>query len=184
MTTFEDLKSQWENQPQESTPNNGSELIVQKINTIKGKQRIMNLVLLSTIGILTSFFFYIEAYKYGLVSFALVLMISSLLVRIVIEYISLKRLKQIKITTNVTVFNKNMIAYYKNRVRTHYVSTPIIILLYSVGFIILLPSFKKSLSSGFYNYIICSALIILIVMLFYIRKQIKKELSVLKEISS
>ncbi len=184
MTTFEDLKSQWENQPQENTPNNGSELIVQKINTIKRKQRITNVVLLVTIGILTSFFFYIEAYKYGLVSFALVLMISSLLVRIFIEYISLKKLKQINITTNAAVFNKSMIAYYKNRMRTHYVSTPIIILLYSVGFILLLPSFKKSLSVGFYNYIICSAIIILIIMIFYFRQQIKKELSVLKGIHS
>jgi hypothetical protein len=113
MTTFEDLKSQWENQTQKNTPNNGSELIVQKINTIKRKQRIINLVLFVTIGILTSFFFYIEAYKFGLVSFALILMISSLFVRILIEYISLKKLKQINITTNVAVFDKNMIAYYK-----------------------------------------------------------------------
>jgi hypothetical protein len=113
MTTFEDLKSQWENQPQKNTPNNGSELIVQKINTIKRKQRIINLVLFVTIGILTSFFFYIEAYKFGLVSFALILMISSLFVRILIEYISLKKLKQINITTNVAVFDKNIIAYYK-----------------------------------------------------------------------
>jgi hypothetical protein len=184
MITFEDLKSQWKNQQQENTPNNGSELIVKKIDTIKRKQRITNVVLLSTIGILTSFFFYVDAYKYGLVSFALVLMISSLLVRIFIEYISLKKLKHINITTNAAVFNINMITYYKNRIRTHYVSTPIIILLYSVGFIILLPFFKKSLSAGFYNYIICSAIIILIIMVFYIRKQIKKELSVLKGMSS
>ena len=184
MTTFEDLKSQWENQPQENTPNNGSELIVQKINTIKRKQRITNSVLCVTIGILISFFFYIEAYKFGIVSFALILMISSLFVRILIEYISLKKLKQINITTNAAVFNENMIAYYKNRIRTHYVSTPIIILLYSVGFIILLPSFKKSLSVGFYNYIIGSAIIILIIMVIYIRKQTKKELSVLKGISN
>lgn len=184
MTTFEDLKSQWENQPQENTPNNGSELIVKKINRIKRKQGITNIVLLITTGILISFFFYIEAYKYKVVSFGLLLMISSLGVRIFIEYFSLKKLKQINITTNAVVFNKNMTAYYKKRIRTHYVSTPIIILLYSVGFIILLPSFKKSLSAGFYNYIICSALIILIIMVLYIRKQINEELSVLKGVSS
>jgi hypothetical protein len=55
---------------------------------------------------------------------------------------------------------------------------------YCIGFIILLPSFKKSLLVGFYNYIICSAIILLVIMLLYIRRQIKKELSVLKGISN
>ncbi|MDP5081893.1 MAG: hypothetical protein NWP87_04490 [Winogradskyella sp.] len=183
MTTFEDLKSQWENQPQEKTPNKGSELIVKKMTHIKRGQRITNVVLLLTIGVLIAFFFYIQAYSIGLLSLGLFLMISSLGVRVYIEYVSLKQLKQVKVTTNSNVFKTNMIAYYKKRLRTHYVSTPIILILYSIGFIILLPFFKESLSSFFYNNFVFYGIVILIVMIFYIRNEIKKELSILKDLS-
>ncbi|WP_204344439.1 hypothetical protein [Psychroserpens algicola] len=180
MTTFEDLKSQWENQPQQNTPDEGSKLIVSKMNGLRKKQAITNRVLWITVVILIGFFFYVEAFNNRTVTLALLLMISSLLVRIFIEYFSIKKLKGIDITKNSTAFRTNIITYYKSRIRTHYITTPIIIILYSLGFILLLPTFKKELSEGFYTYIICSAVIILIVMGFFIRNQIKKELSILK----
>ncbi|MEM5565593.1 hypothetical protein WNY78_10780 [Psychroserpens sp. AS72] len=180
MTTFEELKSDWDNQPKQNPPRGGSELIVQKINGLKRKQWITNIVLLITVLILIGFFFYVEAYNNTTVTFALFLMVSSLLVRIIIEYFSIKKLQEIDVTVNSSVFNDNIIAYYKKRIRTHYIITPIIIILYSLGFILLLPSFKKYLSEGFYTYIIFSAIIILIIMVLFFRKQIKKELSIVK----
>jgi len=180
MTTFEDLKSQWENQPEQNTPSKGSELIVQKMNNIKRKQGISNIVLLVTVLILVAFFIYIEAYNNTTVTLALLLMISSLLVRIIIEFFSIRKLKTIDITKSSTDFKTNIVAYYKNRIITHYIMTPVIILLYSIGFIILLPFFKKYLSEGFYTYILVSAIVVLFVMVFFIRKQIKKELLILK----
>ena len=182
MTTFKDLKSQWENQPEHHIPKDGSELIVQKMNTIKRKQGITNNVLFVTILILVGFFLYIEAYKNTTVTLALLLMMGSLLVRIFVEYLSIQKLKAIDVTKNSSVFNEDMIVYYKRRIRTHYITTPIIMILYSIGFIILMPFFKESLSSGFYTYICMSAIIVLVVMVFFIGKQIKKELSILRGI--
>jgi hypothetical protein len=111
-----------------------------------------------------------------IVSIALLLMISSLLVRIGIEYFSIKRLKAINQNLDFNIFKERMIRYYKNRVNTHYIVTPIIIALYTLGFIILLPFFKLALSNFFYSYIVLSAIIILVIGVFLIGKQIQKEL--------
>ncbi|WP_298901063.1 hypothetical protein [uncultured Psychroserpens sp.] len=184
MTTFKDLKSQWEKQPEQNTPKDGPELIVQKMNILKRKQGIANFVLLTTVLVLIGFFFYIEAHNNATVTLALLLMISALLIRVIIEFFSIKKLKEIDITENSSVFSSNMISYYKKRIRTHYIVTPIIIILYCAGFIMLLPSFKDNLSSGFYIYIKSSAIVVLLLMVLFIRKQIKKELIILKGLSN
>ena len=184
MKTFEDLKSQWEEQPQPKIPHDGSKIIMQKINAIQNKQRITNGVLLTTTMVLIGFFFYINAYSHLIVSLGLSLMIGSLIVRILIEYLSIKALKRMDFTKNAVAFRTHMISYYKKRLNTHYIATPIILTLYAIGFIILLPSFKESLSKGFYTYIIVSAIAILIIMIFFIGKQIQKELRSLKQIKN
>ncbi|WP_299332666.1 hypothetical protein [uncultured Psychroserpens sp.] len=182
MTTFEDLKSQWEEQPQDSIPDNGFEIIAKKVNTLKTKQRIANIVLILTVIILIGFFIYVKAHNELLVTFALLLMIGSLLTRVLFEYLSIKKLKQIDVTKNTSSFVESMKVYYKSRIRTHYILTPIIIICYSLGFILLLPYFKKYLSEGFYNYIVFSSIVILLILIVFIRKQILAELAILKGI--
>ena len=76
-----------------------------------------------------------------------------------------------------------MVGYYKRRIKTHYIITPIILIFYIVGFVILLPFFRESLSSGFYTYIKVSAIVLLFGLGFLIKKQVQKELNILKEIS-
>lgn len=182
MKKFEDLKFQWENQPDIETPKDGAKLIVKRVNSIKKKQRITNIILGITTVILISFFFYISAYNNLIVAAALLLMVSSLLIRMIIEYISMHKLKQINRTVGVVDFKKNLVDYYKKRINTHYVITPIIVILYIIGFLILLPFFKENLSSGFYTYILVSSVVVLIVLGLFIRKQIQKELLILKDL--
>lgn len=184
MKTFEDLKSQWEKQPEFITPNNGSKLIIEKVTFIKRKQRIANIVLTITSIILIGFFFYIKAYNNRLVTMALVLMIGSVWARICIEFLSIRKLKEINITNTASEFKQKIIIYYKSRIKIHYILTPIIIALYALGFIILLPFFKESLSSGFFTYIQVSSVVVLIVLGLFIRKQVQKELFVLKELQA
>ncbi|AXT18543.1 hypothetical protein D7030_07150 [Flavobacteriaceae bacterium AU392] len=182
MTAFKDLKSQWDSQPKIEVPKNGLKQIIEKVVFVKNKQRITNIVLGTTIVVLCIFFFYITAYNNTLVSIALLLMIGALIIRICVERFSIKLLKQLDITIDSTMFRHKMIDYYKKRVKIHYILTPILILMYIIGFILLLPFFKEALSIGFYNYIKISGLIILIILSFFIRKQILKELLVLKEL--
>ncbi|MFK7781174.1 hypothetical protein [Psychroserpens sp.] len=184
MTEFNDLKSQWTQQPKTEAPNNGSKDIIKRISFLKKKQQIANIVLSITVLILVVFFFYINAYSHALVSFALFLMISVLLVRIILEYLSMSKLNKLDVTTNVTSFKQDITKYYKNRLKTHYIFTPIILILYIVGFIILMPFFKDNLSHGFYIYISISGIFVLLILGFFIGIQIKKELEILQQIKN
>lgn len=183
MKDFENLKSQWESQPEMEAPNNGVKLIIEKMTRIKNKQRITNVVLSITVLVLIGFFFYISAYSNFIVTSALILMAGSLLIRVFTENLSIRKLKRINVTTDAVTFKNKISEYYKKRIQTHYILTPIIILFYSIGFVILLPYFKEALSSWFYTYIQVSAIVVLIVLGFFIRKQILKELEILKGLS-
>ncbi len=180
MEAFEDLKSQWDNQSHPKAPEDGSKQIVEKMNAIRKKQRITNFVLGSTIVVLAAFFIYISAYKFQTVMMGLLLMIGMLVIRIGLEIHSIRTLKKMNIAQDSKSFKNQMIHYYTNRKKVHFVFTPIIILLYCIGFAILLPSFKVSMSSGFYSDILISAVVSLILLSIFIFKQIRKELSVLK----
>lgn len=183
MKAFDDLKSQWKDQPLPETPKNGSKAVLEKISFLRRKQRITNGVLIATILILTGFFFYINAYKNRVVTLGLILMIGTLIIRVSIEYFSIRKLKQLDVKKDAITFKKDMISYYNARIKTHYIATPVIILFYAFGFYILLPSFKQSLSKGFYTYIVVSALVILFIMVFFIGREIRKELNIIKQIA-
>ena len=184
MKSFEEIKSQWASQESQIAPVNGPEIIMKKVSVVKKKQQLTNVILVITVLVLIVFFIYIAAYTNLLVTTALLLMILSLVSRIGLELISIKMLNNLNVSTSAGEFKQNMIIYYKKRARTHFIWTPLIIVLYSIGFILLLPSFKANLSAGFYNYIIVSSILLLLFfgLLFY--TQIKKELRILKELKS
>ncbi|NMH89285.1 hypothetical protein [Flavivirga algicola] len=184
MTTFENLKSQWDNQPELKTPDNGSKMIIEKVTFLKRKQRITNFVLTITAIILLGFFFYIAAYNNTKVSMALLLMFGAVLARIIVEKLSIRKLYKLDVTANNMTFRQKVVYYYKSRITTHYVITPILIILYITGFMILMPYFKQGLSTGFYTYIQVSGFMTLFVLVLLIGKQIAKEMKILKGLSS
>tara|TARA_R110000868_G_scaffold99858_3_gene274673 strand:+ start:1612 stop:2166 length:555 start_codon:yes stop_codon:yes gene_type:complete len=184
MKSFDEIQSQWNSQKRQVPAENGHELIIRKVNTIKKKQTLTNVILVITVIVLIFFFIYISAYNDLLVTFSLLLMIISLATRVALEMRSIKMLNNLNVSTTVENFKIRMINYYKKRVNTHLIWTPIIILLYSIGFILLLPAFKANLSSGFYNYIIVSALVMLLLLGMLIFTQIRKELAILRELKS
>lgn len=184
MKSFDEIKSQWNSQKNQVPPENGHEIIIRRVNDIKKRQKLTNVILTITVLVLITFFIYITAYNNWLVTASLLLMILSLATRIAFEIRSIKMLNNLNVNNTVENFKKSMINYYKTRVRTHLIWTPLIIVLYSTGFILLLPSFKANLSTGFYNYIIVSSILVLVFLGALIFTQIKKELSILKELKS
>jgi len=184
MAEFDTLKSQWEKQPQPNAPIDGAKQIVEKIERIASKQRITNFVLAATGIVLIFFFFYISAFKYQTVMFGLILMIAALAVRIVIEILSIRSLRHFDVAADATKFKKNLSKYYKNRKKVHVVLTPIIGLVYCLGFIMLLPSFKANLPIGMYHYILISAVILLLVLGWLIAVQTRNELRMLRTLNS
>jgi len=182
MKEFEDIRIKWQNQANKQAPNNGAKKVIEKTRRLKSGQRLTSIILSITVAILVIFFFYVKAYSMQAMTIGLGIMILSVIVRILMELLSLRQLKQIKYDLSLGKFKEEMIAYYKVRLRTHYIFTPIILVLYVIGFVILMPLFKSALSTGFYTYIKVSGLIVLVVGAYLIFMQIKKELFVLRSL--
>ncbi len=182
MTAFEDLKSQWGNQSQAEIPKDGAKQILKKIAFVQKKQGITNIVLALTGVVLIAFFFYVSAYKSHPVMIGLLLMIGALVLRMGLEFSSIRTLKNMDVSTIPERFKQQMIGYYKGRAKVHFIATPLIILIYCIGFVMLLPAFKENLSSGFYNYIIISSIVVLLVLCLFIAREVMKELRILKEL--
>lgn len=184
MTEFEELKSQWKNQYQPEVPNDGAKQVMEKIKAIRNEQRITNIILAITGIVLIVFFFYISAYKFQSVMLGLLLMIGALVIRIGIEFFSIRRLKSFNVSAAANNFKQQLTKYYKNRVKVHFLLTPLIIIQYCVGFVMLLPSFKSNLSGGFYTYIVISSIVLLLVLGLLVAKQIRNELRMLRDLNS
>jgi len=184
MKDFEKLKSKWNAQTEQPAPIEGANSIIKKVAGIKAKQKITNIVLGTTMAILIGFAFYISAFNTTKAIVALLLMVGILLVRIVVEMASISKLNQLNPAQDSENYKSKLIKYYEKRKKVHFILTPLLIIIYCVGFVMLMPYFKSSLSAGFYTYIQISSVILLFVLGSFIYYQIKKELVILKELSS
>lgn len=179
---FDNLKSEWDNQPLKRAPERGSEIIREKVNAIKSKQKFTNIILVITALVLGGFFIYISAYREPIVMLALIMMIMAIVTRIIIELLSRQNLRKLSVANNMESFKSDLTLYYIRRKKVHYIITPLLITIYIVGFVLLLPYFKASLSGGFYTYIKVSSIVVLFVLCVFIYQQIKKELSMLNQL--
>ena len=136
------------------------------------------------VSILIYFFLWVNALTNTNLSIGLFLMISSMLFRIVLEYFSLRKFNNINPSLNFLDFKTQVAQFYKTRKRIHKVYTPIVYLLYCIGFSILIPIFKASLSTGFFIYIVCSGFGFLSIFVFFLFKKIKEELKLIEYLDS
>lgn len=181
MSNFDTIKQQWieRETPQPSDIEFNS--ILDKTKNLRKKQQIGQLVLGLSSVILIVFFFYISAYKNTKVLLGLGIMISSLLIRISLEFFSMIKKEKLPANTDMKTYTQSLIGFYKRRRYLHFIVTPILFASYILGFIMLLPSFKQEFSSGFYTYIVISSWFIFLALAILIGFQIRKELRVLKE---
>lgn len=184
MNNFEELASNWKNQPEIKPTEKGFHEVLNGLRKIKNEQRITNAILSSTVVILVGFFFYISGYSSQQVISGISIMVGSLLVRIFLEILSIRKLRKMNALANRTDFRKDLIGYYKMRKWVHFLWAPLIILVYVAGFLILLPLFKANLSHGFYTYIIVSSIVVLVFLSFFIAKQVKTEMSNLRRLQN
>lgn len=182
MNNFEELQSKWKNQPEIQATEEGFQTLLNGLKKIKNKQRITNLVLGSTIIILIGFFFYISGYRDQRVIYGISLMIGSLLIRIILELLSIRSLARMNMLSQRNDFRSSLIIYYRKRKYIHFLWTPITIGCYVLGFLTLLPLFKVNLSAGFYTYIITSSIVLLVFFSGFIAKQIYREMKELKRL--
>ena len=184
MEEFEKIKQHWKEQTITAPSQQDFKNLKQRISQVATKQKISNIVLLATAGVLVYFFYHIGAMAVTKVALALAAMIGVLLLRVGVELFSINTLKKISATLDFSSFNSKLQDYYKKRIGVHLIVTPIAVLIYCFSFWTLLPSFKASLSEGFYQYIIVSSIVVLVVLGTLIFTQAFKELQILKSLKS
>ncbi|WP_430410816.1 hypothetical protein [Kordia sp.] len=178
---FKDIENTWQQHTtSEATTLPDFEPAKQQLNYLRKKQQLTQLILGSTIAILIAFFFYIAAYKYSGPLIGMSLLIGVVLVRVFIEIRSQQKLKKINVLLSFVAFKAQLIAYYKKRKTLAFRIIPALLIIYNIGFAIMTYYFYQYLSRGFFYYIVISYIVSFIILFIFIRKQVLKELQILK----
>ncbi len=186
MNEFEELKDVWS--AQEGAPESiTSKKLVEKsqatYENLKSEQRwTIGILVITTIGLI-AFLAYVTTFNVTQPIIGVSLMVAAILVRILLEKSSNRKLREITEEQSLTTYTHQLKQYYTKRKRIHFGLTPVILLTYAFGFYLLLPSFKVSLSKGFYTYIIVSGVILLFGFSYLFYRLAKKEMDTLTFLS-
>jgi hypothetical protein len=180
MKNFEEISEQWMSQKPQTAVSLNS--IYKKVAHVKNKNIIAIAVLVLTAMVLIGYFSYYMFYASAVFNLGLLLMISSVSIRIALEVVSIIRLDRVPEHTNVKAYYERLKKYYKARIAVHKIWTPILLVGYWAGFVLLIPTFKENLSSFWYYYVTYSSIPIALIMILFIRYHIRKEQRVLEKV--
>ena len=182
MKTFENLQDIWNQQNDLNTNKTASELI-KKSEEHRKKIKLNHIATLIIIGfttlILLCYFIWLGIYSVSIFTIGLGLMISSMILRIILELISIKKFNTINIETSLLEYSKNATSFYTWRKGIHFIATPIIYIIYTIGFSLLIPTFQEQFSTPFFIYLLISGYGFLIVFAFFLNKKLKNEMKIL-----
>lgn len=182
MNAFNELQQAW-NQQHTTTPPPAPDALLKKARqyrrTIKLKHRWAMGILSALVVLLVAYFGYAAGFKVSRASAGLLCMIFSIVLRVVLEYISYASFNRIDAGSSFKEYTAQITRFYARRKLIHYIFTPIILLVYVLGFMLLLPVFKRGLSAGFYTYVVVSGIVVLVFFTWFIFKQVKKEMQLL-----
>jgi hypothetical protein len=179
METFEDLKNIWNRQPDPHAGLDTVELIgkaEQYAKTIKVKHWWTISILAITVLVLAGWFSSVASFTISQAFAGFSLMVFSLMFRVLMEYVSFRKFEKNRMDAAHNEYALKMIGFYKWRMNVHRVCTPVSLMAYAVGFVLLLPDFKKVFSHGFYVYIIVSGSVFFVVFSWMIYKEARKEI--------
>ncbi|MFN5168822.1 MAG: hypothetical protein ACK5DD_04305 [Cyclobacteriaceae bacterium] len=183
METFDELQTIWSKQPNSIVNTSAAELMergkahIKKVRTGHwGTITIISVLIIVLIG----YFVGMKSYRMNGLTTGLTLMIVVMIVRVVLEWMSVNRFRSIKAENSLTEFSAGMQGYYAWRKRIHTVFIPIIYILYVIGFTLLLPAFKENLSRGMYLYCMISGYGFLTLFALFMVRILKKEMKLLE----
>ena len=91
------------------------------------------------------------------------------------------QLGRINFTLSLKQYAKQFTSFYIFRKWVNFLITPLTMLLYTLGFICLLPALKGALSEGFYLYILISGSLFLIGFSVFLIWNIRREMKILNQ---
>lgn len=182
MKDFNDLQALWQNQ--NTTPSDSAEKLIglardQKAKSIR-KHRSAILVLSITSLILISIWAFTPFSNP--VGYGLTIMISALIIRVLLETYSYKKMRNIDITVVSSKYHQQIKAYFKLRKQLMTSVTAITVILYIFGFVIMLPTFKQTLPTWFYWYIITFLIVGIPLGSYFLIRQARNEIRDLKRV--
>ncbi len=182
MTPFNELQQLWNQQENPGAPRPSNEIILQAKKhaaQVNNKHRFTIAILALTLVLLLWYAIAVGASSNRFAT-GIILMLLALLLRLVAEYVSYRNFRRIDITINFTRYTLQMQQFFTRRKMIHFILTPITLLMYSGGFLLLLPIFRQLFSNAFYVYIIVSGTLFLGVFTLMIYRQAVKELQWLR----
>ncbi|MBP1840664.1 hypothetical protein [Formosa algae] len=139
-------------------------------------------ILLTTLIVISLFFYFVAPVQYTLSRIGAGLMIFGLIFRIGIELKSIQKAKHINILDNSLKATEHTIAFHKFRTMIHQVVAPIIVILYTVGFYLITPEFSQYMPLWNIVFIDVSYIVIAVILFIVIRKGVKGEMQKLSDI--
>lgn len=176
------LNKLWEVQANEIADINSKDLI-RKAKKQRNGQYINIGIMSLTVVILIIYAFNYAFSQWNTFNLGLLLMISSLSFRIILEFYSVYRKEMHVVTMDHKSYHAYLKNYYKNRLIINYIITPICIAVYILGFYLLLPYFKSYFSSAFYTYILISGIISILAVITIIIFSTFKEQGFLRQLN-
>lgn len=137
-------------------------------------------ILILTLSILALYFFKYGQFGTPLLILSLTLMISSLVIRVILELTSRIGLNRLQIYLSTTEFINSIQSYLFRRKRIHRIFTPIIYLIYGLGMVLFLIALKPYISLAFFIYCVITGVGFWIGFIWVIRKSYRKEWELLK----
>ncbi len=176
-----DQLTQLWNSQKNDVPHESPEQIIRKARKQRDRQYISIAVMSITVLVLILYTLYYGPHRWNNFTFGLVLMISSLVFRVILEFVSLYQKENRLISLDSRSFQEYLKKHYTLRLKINYIITPICFAMYVFGFTKLLPYFKQEFSEGFYIYILISGFASFVILSIIIVNSILKESHFLRE---
>lgn len=133
-------------------------------------------VLSATVFVLVFYFYYLYNFQDVLSKIGYNLMIGGLVIRIMIEFFSAWRSQKIKVGDTASASLQNTVAFLQFRKQIHGPVTMFIFIAYFIGFYMLTPEFYRHIAFTWLVLMNVSALLVAIVLAYFIRRGIRQEL--------
>lgn len=184
---MDDLVNEWKNAKNEPAANQPDlDTIIRKAESTKKSSRtfhIGNIIVLCIVALLlAAFFITVAPVQESLSHLALVLMLGGLLVRIIIEVISHRKLQHIDVTQTSAEANREALNFYTFRKKVHGPVTVAIIIAYVIGVGLLLPEFSNYLTTNSLLLYYAGFVVWGVIFIFFIRKKIGREVQALRDL--
>lgn len=184
---FETLQNQWKKDKGniESTSNDAEEIFssIKKKKSWSTRFHYGNILVLSIVLIgIMAFFYFVAPVQELLSRVGVGFMVGGLLIRIIIEIISVSKAKNINMVNDALQTTNDTITFYNFRKTIHGPVTIGIIGLYTIGFYMITPEFSLYFETWQMILIDVSYIIGAIIPFLAVRKNIKKEIKILLEI--